>query len=80
MVMWRWREDLDLLVLLVHMVELVEVEWFVVELSLVVLLGMVGVCNNSLVIGWLISGHSVFGGLGFRIVLGGMCGVFTVKR
>jgi hypothetical protein len=49
--MWRWKEDLDLLVLLVHMVGLVGVDWFTVELSLVVLLGMVGVCNNLLVVG-----------------------------
>jgi hypothetical protein len=51
LVMWRWKEDLDLLVLLVHMVGLVGVDWFTVELSLVVLLGMVGVCNNLLVVG-----------------------------
>jgi hypothetical protein len=78
--MWRWREDFNLLVVLVHMVGLVGVDWFVVELSLVVLLGMVGVCNNSFVVGWLISSHSVFGGFGFRVVPGGMCRVFTVKK
>jgi hypothetical protein len=48
--MWRWREDLDLLVLLVHMVGLVGMDCVVVKLSLVVLLGMVGVCSNSLVV------------------------------
>jgi hypothetical protein len=73
-------KGLDLLVLLVHMVLLVGVEWFIVELSLVVLLGVVGVCNNSLVVDWLISGHPVFGGLGFRAVPGGVRGVFAVKK
>ena len=48
--MWRWKEELDLLVLLVHMVGLVGMDWVVVKLSLVVLLGMVGVCNNLLVV------------------------------
>jgi hypothetical protein len=62
--MWRWRKGMDLLVLLIHMVLLVGVEWFIVELLLVVLLGVVGVCNNSLVVAWLISGHPVFGSLG----------------
>jgi hypothetical protein len=33
LVMWWWREDLDLLVLVVHMIRLVK-EWFVVELLL----------------------------------------------
>jgi hypothetical protein len=78
--MWWWRKSLDLLVLLVHMVLLVGVEWFIVELSLVVLLGMVGVCNNSLVVGWLISSHHVFGGLGFRAVPSGVREVFAVKK
>jgi hypothetical protein len=50
LVMWWWRKDLDLLVLLVHMVLLVGVEWFIVELLLVVLLGVVGVCNDLLVV------------------------------
>jgi hypothetical protein len=56
------------------------VEWFIVELSLVVLLGVVGVCDNSLVVGWLISGHPIFGSLGFRAVSSGVQGVFTVKK
>jgi hypothetical protein len=30
------------------------------------------VCNNSLVVGWVISVHPVFGGLGFGAVPGGM--------
>jgi hypothetical protein len=62
------------------MVGLVGVEWFIVVSLLVVLLGMVSVCNNSLVVSWLISGHSVFGGHGFRAVPVGMCGLFTVKK
>jgi hypothetical protein len=78
--MWWWRKGLDLLVLLVHMVFLVGVEWFIVELSLSVWLGMVGVCNNSLVVDWVISGHLVFGGLGFGAVPSGMRGVFSVKK
>jgi hypothetical protein len=41
---------------------------------------MVGVHNNSLVVGWLISGHSAFGGLGLGAILGGMCVVFTMKK
>jgi hypothetical protein len=55
-------------------------ELFIVELSLVVLLGVVGLCNNSLVINLLISGHPVFGSLGFRAVPGGVHGVFAVKK
>jgi hypothetical protein len=61
--MWWWREDLDLLVLVVHMIRLVK-DWFVVELLLVVLLGMVSMRDNSLVVCWLISGHSIFDGVG----------------
>jgi hypothetical protein len=79
-VVWRWRENLDLLVLLVHMVGLVGMDWFVVELSLVVLLGMIGVRNNSLIVDWLISGHSIFDGLGLGAVPSGMCRVFAMKE
>jgi hypothetical protein len=79
LVVWRWREDLDLLVLMVHMIGLV-MDWIVVELLLVVLLGMVGMLNNSLVTSWLISGHSIFGGLGFGAIPGGVCVVFAVKE
>jgi hypothetical protein len=56
------------------------VELFIVELSLVVLLGVVGVCNDSLVVSWLISGHPIFGSLGFRAVPGGVRGVFAMKK
>jgi hypothetical protein len=49
LVVWRWREDLDLLVLLVHMIGLV-MDWFIVELLVVVSLGMVSMRNNSLVV------------------------------
>jgi hypothetical protein len=55
-------------------------ELFIVELSLVVLLGVVGLCNNPLVVNLLISGHPVFGSLGFRAVPGGVRGVFTLKK
>jgi hypothetical protein len=78
-VVWRWREDLNLLVLLVHMIGLV-MDCFVVKLLVVVLLGMVGMCNNLLVVGWLISSHFVFGGLSFGAIPGGMCAVFVVKE
>jgi hypothetical protein len=79
LMMWWWREDLDLLVLVVHMIRLVK-DWFVVELLLVVLLGMVNMRDNSLVVGWLISGHPIFGGLGFRVTPGGVCAVFAMKE
>jgi hypothetical protein len=45
------------------MIRLVK-DWFVVELLLVVLLGMVSMRDNSLVVCWLISGHSIFDGVG----------------
>jgi hypothetical protein len=53
---------------------------FIVELSLVILLGVVGVCDDSLVFSWLISGHPIFGSLGFRAIPRGVRGVFTVKK
>jgi hypothetical protein len=77
---WWWWEGLDLLVLLVHMVLLVGMVLFIVESTLVILLVVVGVGDNSLVVSWLISGHPIFGGLGFRATPGGMCGVFAVKK
>ena len=55
--------------LLVHVeVLLVGMVMFIVELVLVILLGVVGVGDNSLVVSWLISGHPIFGGLGFRAI------------
>jgi hypothetical protein len=36
--------------------------------------------DKSLAIGWLSSGHSIFGGLGFRAIPGGVCIVFIVKE
>lgn len=80
LVMWWWREGLDHLVLLVHMVLLVGVVLFIMELSLVILLGVVSVCDVSLVFRWLISGHPIFGSLGFRAIPSGVRGVFTVKK
>jgi hypothetical protein len=50
------------------------------ELVLVILLGMVGVGDSSLVVSWLISGHSILGGLGFRAIPGGMCQVFAMEK
>jgi hypothetical protein len=41
---------------------------------------VVGVRDDSLVVGWLGSSHSVLGGLGLRAVPGGVCVVFTVKQ
>jgi hypothetical protein len=69
---WGWWEALDLLVLLVHMVLLVGVVLFIVELSLVILLGVVGVGDDSLVFSRLIFGNPIFGGLGFRAIPGGV--------
>jgi hypothetical protein len=77
--MWWRRKDLDLLVLVVHMIRLVK-DWFVVELLLVVLLGVVSMRDNSLVVVWLISGHPIFGGLGFKAIPGGVCVVFAMKK
>jgi hypothetical protein len=68
-------------VLLVHVVVLlVGMVMFIMELVLVILLGMVGVGENSLVVSRLISGHPIFGGLGFRAIPGGMCRVFTMEK
>jgi hypothetical protein len=53
---------------------------FIVELSLVILLRVVGVCNDSLVFIWLISDHPIFGSLGFRAIPGVVRRVFTVKK
>jgi hypothetical protein len=46
---------------------------------LVVMLGVISMCDNSLVVSWLIYGHPVFGGLGFRAIPGGVCAVFAMK-
>jgi hypothetical protein len=68
-------------VLLVHVVVLlVGMVMFIVELVLLILLGMVGMGVNSLVVGQLISGHSILGGLGFRAIPGGMCPVFAMEN
>jgi hypothetical protein len=59
-------------VLLVYVVVLqVGVVMLIVALVLGVLLGMVGVGDNSLVVSHLVSRHSVLCGLGFRAVAGG---------
>ena len=76
---WWWGEDSYLLMVMVHVVGLV-MDLLVVVWLLVVLLGVIGVRDDSLVVGWLGSGHSVLGGLGLRVVLGGVCAVFTVKQ
>jgi hypothetical protein len=47
---------------------------------LVVLLGLVGVRDGSLVVSWLGSSHSILGGLGLRAVPGGVCTVFAMKQ
>jgi hypothetical protein len=79
LMMWWRREDLDLLMLVVHVIGLMK-DRLIVELLLVVLLGVVSMRDNSLIVGWLISGHPVFGGLGFRAIPGGICAVFTMKK
>jgi hypothetical protein len=48
---------------MVYMIGLV-LDLFVVVWLLVVLLGVVGVRDDSLVVSWMGSGHSVLGGLG----------------
>jgi hypothetical protein len=68
-------------VLPVHVVVLlVGIVMFIVELVLVILLGMVGVGDNSLVVSRLISGHSVLGDLGFRAIPSGTCRVFAMEK
>jgi hypothetical protein len=63
---------------MVYVVGLV-VDLLVVVWLLVVLLGVIGVHDDSVVIGWQGSSHSVLGGLGLRAVPGGVCAVFAVK-
>jgi hypothetical protein len=81
MVWWR-REDFDLLMLVVHVIRLVVhvirlvKDRFIVVWLLVVLLGVISMCDDSLVVSWLISGHLVFGDLGFRAIPSGVRVVF----
>jgi hypothetical protein len=78
--MMRWRrEDLELLMMMVQVVGLVW-DLLIVVWLLVVLLGVLSMCDNSLVVGWLIPGHSVFGGFGFRSIPSGVCAIFTMKE
>jgi hypothetical protein len=83
--MWRiwmmrwWREDLDLLTMMVQVVGLVPDLLIVVWLP-VVLLGVISMCDNSLVVGWLIPGHSIFGGFDFRAIPSGVCAIFAMKE
>jgi hypothetical protein len=53
---------------------------FIVELVLVVLLGMIGVGDNSLVVSWLVFGHSILCGFGFKAVPRWVCLVFTMEK
>jgi hypothetical protein len=53
---------------------------FIVELVLVVLLGMVGVGDNSLVVSRLVSGHLILCGFGFRAVPGWVCRDFAMEK
>jgi hypothetical protein len=41
--------------------------------------GVISMCDNSLVVSWLISGHPIFGGLSFRAIPGGVCTIFAMK-
>jgi hypothetical protein len=78
--MMRWRrEDLVLLMIMVQVIRLVK-DLFVVVWLQVVLLGVISMCDNSLVVSWLISGHSIFGGLGLRAIPGGVSAVFAMKQ
>jgi hypothetical protein len=79
MVWWWWGENLHFLMVIVYVIGLV-VDLLIVAWLLVVLLGVIGVRDDSLVVGWLGSSHSVLGGIGLRVVPGGMCVVFTVKQ
>jgi hypothetical protein len=82
-VMWRiwmvwrwWGENLHLLMVMLYMIGLV-LDLLVVVRLLVVLLGVVGVRDDSLVVGWLGSSHSV---LGLRTIPCGMRAVLAVKQ
>ena len=67
--------------LLVYVVVLlVRMVMFIVELVLVVLLGMVGVGDNSLPVSQLVSGHLILCGFSFRAVHGWVCQVFTMEK
>jgi hypothetical protein len=67
-------------VLLVYVVVLlVRMVMFIVELVLVVLLGMVGVGDNSLVVSRLVFGHAILCGFGFRAVPGWVRRVFPIE-
>jgi hypothetical protein len=78
MMCWLWGEDLDFLMMMVHVVGLV-MDLLIVVWLLVVLLGVIGVRDDSLVVSWLGSGHSILGGLGLRAVPSGVCAVFAMK-
>jgi hypothetical protein len=52
----------------------------IVELVLVILLGMVGVGDSSLVVSQLVSGHSILYGFGFRQSLVGCAESLPWKR
>ena len=64
---------------MVYVIGLV-VDLLVVVWLLVVLLGVVGVRDDSLVVGWLGSSHSVLGGLGLRTIPCWMRTVLVVKQ
>jgi hypothetical protein len=55
-------------------------EMFIVELVLVVLMGMVGVGDNSLVVSRLVSSHSILCGFAFRAISSWVCQVFAVEK
>jgi hypothetical protein len=74
---WRWwGENLHLLMVMLYMIGLV-LDLLVVVRLLVVLLGVVGVRDDSLVVGWLGSSHSI---LGLRTIPCGMRAVLAVKQ
>jgi hypothetical protein len=56
------------------------VGWMLGLLVVVGLLLMICVHDDPLVVGWLCSGHSIPGGLGFRTIPCWVCAVFAVKQ
>jgi hypothetical protein len=78
--MMRWRrEELDLLMMMVQVIRLVK-DLFVVVWLLVVLLGVISVCDNLLIVSWLIPGYPIVGGLGFRAIPSGVRTFFAMKQ
>jgi hypothetical protein len=63
-----------------NMVLLVRMEIFIVELVLVVLMGMVGVGDDSLVVSQWVSSHFILCCLSFGAIPSWVCRVFVVEK